>query len=215
MRKTISTKSTLKRQRKPLVKSTSKRRKFLTIRRRRSPEIKFLDQTYAATNVSWNGTISHLTAITQAITEVGRIGNMVEAKGLIMRASLDANSIKSVMSMYVFVDTQNTAGTVPAIGDVLQTIGAINAPLQPLERSQIGRYKLLARETTPLTTTGSPNQVVIDRYIPLDFPVRFSGANSTDIEENGIYVIWISSQDSAAATFPIVNWTNRLTFTDT
>jgi hypothetical protein len=159
------------------------------------------DFTYSAQAISNTGLVTHLTAITQNDTIEGRTGQSLLLRNITYRGRFEINSSvtsNTAITMIIFRDNQQVSDTSPVITDVLssaspQSLNALNT---------LGRFKIIHRKTFLLTPAsgGVPAREFVKSF-NLYKHVRYNGTASTDIQKNGYYVAFISSESTNTPTF--------------
>lgn len=169
------------------------------------------DTTFSAATIVNTGSNTHLTALPQGDTNITRTGNSILLRSLTYRFKLEISSAvssNSAITMIVFFDTQQIADTSPAVTDILNTA----APQSLLNLNFAGRFKVLRRKTFILTpATGARPALEFVDNLNLYKHVRFNGAASSDVQKNGLYVLFISSEST---NYPTITGTFRIGYHD-
>ncbi len=158
------------------------------------------------------GTVTYLTAIAQADGPNHRTGNSIYVRSIDLNMThiLNASAADTLIKYWVVIDTQQNADNAPALADLIQTTGTPNAPLSHLNSATVGRFKILTSRTVALDDSKGI-QVSTKEHINLRHHVRFNGANSTDIQRGGIFLITVSNQDTNA---PNIYYNARIRYHD-
>ncbi len=174
-------------------------------------ETKSITTTVSLQDCTFDGTITHLSAIAQGITLSNRIGQSVFTKSLFIRGCVSANATTAndLVRIIIFRDTQNT-GTAPVPADVIQVVGLVTAPLTPMRREAHGRFRILYSSLMAFSNTGSQAKL-FKAYIPLKKHIKYTGAASTDEQKNQIYMLSLGSGNS---NNPDLSFVSRLSFYD-
>lgn len=169
------------------------------------------DTTFSAAAITAAGSNTHLTAVAQGDDISGRTGNSFLLRSLsyrykiIINPSVTANTTVTVMLVQ---DTQQVGDTTPAVTDVLQSANTFSL----LNASSAGRFKILSRKSIILTpATGGRPAVEMKGFHKLYSHIRFNGTGTADIQKNGLYVLFISSE---ATNTPTVDGTFRIGYHD-
>lgn len=151
-----------------------------------------------------SGTITHVTAIGQGDGSGSRTGNSVLAKWLSIRAFayVHGSATDTAIRLMVVMDKQQQGDTAPGVADVLDTASATYNYLAFLNPDQKGRFSILHDEIWTMNNV-SKKDLIKKVNIKLDKHIRYNGANTTDIQKNGIYVISISSEATNAPALKI------------
>lgn len=154
----------------------------------------------AGTTINGTGFVTHLTALGQDDTSSGRTGNSILLRNMNYRFKLEVNAsvtLDSSILMLIFMDTQQISDTAPVITDVLTT----STPESLLALGTAGRFKLMSRKTYILTpATGGRPALEIKGYFNIQKHIRYNGTASTDIQKNGLYIAFLSSESTNTPT---------------
>lgn len=175
----------------------------------RSVETKQLIITASGT-VGLGGTILSLHTIAQGLTVADRVGNMITAKKLDIRWSLEtdiaANTNMQLIRYIVFRDTQQNPDGTPTVSLILQTANPLSTYFRPfLKRFQILRDRLFC------VNNGGKNCMSGHWKFKMDSDIRYNGPLITDIQKNGLFCLVISNQSGLLPTF---DSHNTLDYTD-
>lgn len=181
------------------------------------PEIKNIGIDLAQTNFTSSGTVTHLTAIPQGVTEVTRIGEDVNLRELFIRGNISNMLTTGTTSTPVYYrfalifDKQQINDTTPAVTDIFDSADPVRALPN---NSNSERFKFVW--VSPLicnnsVLNGNQMGVVTHTWRGL-LKVGYNGANATDIAKNGAYFVILTSDSSNTVDFTGVA---RLMFTDT
>jgi len=192
-----------------------------------APEIKYVDNSVGANDITTAGAVVHLTAIAQGDSQGTRTGNTVFVKSVSIigrwtRAANVSTGVNNAYRVIVFVDKEQVADTAPTLSEVVTGSPISHFPnLDNLERFRVlyfGPILEAARMQTDADgfTLGTPStSPSVNLYFKLDIKpkikVSYNGSASTDIEKNGIYIGFISNdpQDTIDTTA-----TCRIGYTD-
>lgn len=172
-------------------------------------EVKVLDIVNGATNILNTGAIVHLNPIGQGDTANQREGNNVTMKSLTIRESYVHNVAGDFNQFYrriVFIDKQQIADTSPATADVLQIVSY----LSDYNNDTKGRFQVLSDVLTRLNNN-TTNGAVRKQVKKMNTKVQFNGSASTDIQKNGLYILYIGS---ATANYPTYQIASRVRYID-
>lgn len=183
-------------------------------------EDKYDDLSIAGQSIATNGITNHLTSIAEGMTSLTRTGLKITPVSVYARLHFLANQNVSASDVQyirlLFVrDRQQEADTPPAASDIL------NSPTitSPLNRLRMSRFQVLYDRVFKVSKTtdgsSSPEHFVKVWLGPKRLskhPVRYNGAATTDIQKNGLYMIYLS--DTVAPYEPTVNADVRFRFSD-
>lgn len=149
------------------------------------------------------GSISRLDSIAQGTGPTQRIGNAIKSKYLTIRAQFtpSAASTATMGTMFIVRDNQQISDTQPAVSDVINSLGSNSWITRP-NYEHIGRFKVLYKKVFLQDGT---NCQYVNKTLNLNHTTRFNGVNTSDIQRNGLYIIFISNQITNVPTFHFVS----------
>ncbi len=175
-------------------------------------EVKFVDTTRASATVSSGGDTTAVSLIAEGSTVSQRDGESVRAHGLELRISGFYNNTAAQNSIrcLVVVDAESN-GAVPAVTDVLETVGTGTSLNSPWAHLGAPRFDVVLDETFNLGL--SPSQFVATRVIPLHHHVRFTGAGGAiaNAKEGNVFVLLFSD---VITNMPSAEFTTRFHYVD-
>lgn len=154
------------------------------------------------------GQITHLTPIAQGLDQSDRTGNKVKLRSILFRyngTGIVAAGTAGVRCI-IFQDRQHD-GTTPTMANLLD--GAFTS--SPLDRDQLGRFKILHDEMIPFDIYGQGLKRMGKVYRKLNITCSFTSNLGTATFQNPLYIMWLSDQ---AANNPVIRWDTRVRFTD-
>lgn len=186
---------------------------------------------YNAHSVTSTGAVSHISTISQGITNSTRIGSKISIKKLDMRflvtnASLDDNNMIRII---IFRDLeQNQNANAPELvgtsGDQLLKTNTDNGfDLATLYVCNLAGYDVFNKdryhilydrvfETSFNNAINAPYNFNVFKSWKRGFPIEYHGAASSDTERGNLYIGYIS--DSSTSTHPTLAYTAQLWYTD-
>lgn len=184
-------------------------------------ERKEITQDYSTpAEVDWTGRLHACHEIKQGDSTQERTGTEIQAHSVAWNITARNDGSPGAQSITVMLvrDMQQVKSTHPAISDILNpsTVGTLAAPNSLLNIHSRGRFKVLYRRQYTLadqTGADSSSFHIIKGYKRLSFPLRYNGSGSTNIDKNGLYMLFISDGDPAADSVYIVG-SIRFYFTD-
>lgn len=191
---------------------TKRLNKLEKVVRQRKPEVKQTDVSIASTNITSAGVIVQLTAVGLGNDYNQRIGNSMRVLSINLKGNWSVSGITSAKyyRVAVIMDTQQVSDTAPAISDIFS-----NAAPQTLFQNvdQRRRFKLLwtskVYDGTLINSYG--RSLLYDKYLKINKTVEFNDGAGTDIQKNGIYVVYLT--DDTANTVD-ANGSSRISFID-
>jgi len=182
------------------------------------PELKNVDLAYAqAITISSGQWVAasvnnHLTAISQGVSDVQRIGRKVTLKSLLVNWSWGGSNITGGAQLRVLIlyDKQ-TDGQFPAVNEVVEQ----NDFHSPLDLARQDRFILLGSFLTPPVSAQNNLNVSGRFYKKMNLPMLFSGAGGTigDIVSGSIFMM-CAQQDGVTGGTPQFQYYARVRFTD-
>jgi len=169
-----------------------------------APEIKYLDVDLASSNITTSGTTTQITAVAQGDTQSTRTGNTINVTSvsIIGRWSKAGDTAYSGNAFYrwaVVVDKEQVADTLPAASAIFTGSPIGNFPnLDNLERFRILYLSPVFENARMSSDTDATTSVAtINSHWKWSWKgnikVSYNGTAGTDIEKNGIYVVYLSN----------------------
>lgn len=159
--------------------------------------------------------INNLQPIAQGDATSDRNGNSILCRSLYLRGFMQINSavtLNTRVSIALVQDTQQIADTVPTVLNIFNSDDP-EAMLNTANTNYTaGRFKILWRKNYNLTNvTASRPTIFIEKYFKLYSHVKFNGSGVNDIQKNGYYLVFLTSE---TANFPTISITSRLGYHD-
>lgn len=194
-----------------------------------APERKFIDVDCTASNIASPGTVIHVTKIAQGDTVADRTGNGVKLQLLSLRGRISTPidtipgttpTRNSYYRVALVQDKQQIADTSPGLTDIFNPSNPVTVQLavtalkrfRVLWMSNVFDPRMLLMATSLENTSACPTQMTTFEYNWTgNQEIRFNGTATSDIEKNGVYLIYFS--DDANSTLDI-GASVRLGFTD-
>lgn len=153
--------------------------------------------------------VNLLNNLGQGDTISGRTGNSVLMKHLSIRGYINfvGSPSASVVKMWIIIDTQQVADTAPLFADIFSN----NDVISLLNTSNVGRFKIIKSQL--FINDSSVTQKQFNCDIPLNIHARYNGTGTTDINKNGVYIIFTSNQ-AVAAPCPTAGYVSRISYYD-
>lgn len=159
-------------------------------------------------------TVNQLNAVGQGDADAARDGNSILQKSLLIRATLSGNSNvdTGLVRVLIFVDKQQIGDSSPALSDVLDPTPGNNI-IAPLNNETVGRFTILFDRTYSVNSNLDATAISLPWkfYRKMNQHARFNGANTTDIQKNGLYIAMTHNMGVNTPTFA---YSSRLTFID-
>lgn len=156
--------------------------------------------SYSAATIGGSGTCALLSNMAQDDTSSGRTGNSVLLRNITYRLKFEINpsvSSNTSITMVLFYDTQQIGDTTPAWTDIYDSA----TPQSLMSLATGGRFKILARKQIYLTPASGGRPVVeLHKTMNVYKHIRYNGTSGTDIQKNGLYVAYCSSESTNTPT---------------
>lgn len=160
------------------------------------------------------GSILNLVGIAQGDDDNQRNGNSIKLKRITIKGTIahdNGTSVKpGVVKLWIIRDKQQQADTSPTYTEVFDE-NSIHPFLNP---DNVGRFQILASRTINLSDTS-----ILKKTFSVSVPfknlhVRYNGSATSDIQRNGIYMLYISSNNSAGGSGPYFQGQSRVYYYD-
>lgn len=154
--------------------------------------------TASNTTVSNTGTVIHCTAIGQGDNITSRQGNSIFLRNILCRVTLEQNSsaTSTFYRVILFQDTQQVGDASPTVSDVLNTVSTLSS----LSLAQPGRFNILKNWFVE-TNNGQGTSKALEWYDGNIYShVKYNGSASSDIQQNGLYLLLLSDQSTNTPT---------------
>lgn len=153
-----------------------------------------------------------LNGVAQGDDPSQRTGVSILMRNYYIRGYMEVNSSVTVatrVSMFIILDKQQHADAWPTLSDIFSST---TDPETNLELANAGRFKILYRKSFILTNADSNSpQRDFKVYKKCYKHVRFNGTQASDIQKNGIYLAFITSEGT---NFPIISFNSRIGYHD-
>lgn len=191
-------------------KSTATRalRKVNYLTRVVKPEKKFKDFISTGFSISPSPAIFSLVNVAGGSNVNERVGNKLTPRYIFGRFEFisDPTPPYTFIRMIVFQDLQQQLAVTPSMTDVLQSVDTRS----PLNVANKGRFKILRDKLFGMNNT-TRNFVSFKKNIRLNGTIQYSDATGTNIQQNGIYIAFLSSEPTNP---PLGSYYLRLSWTD-
>lgn len=188
------------------------------------PEMKYTDTDIAATNVTTSGAVVHISGVAQGDTIATRTGDQINIKSIDVRGRIvSPTSIATPSGFFyrvaVIVDKQQVADTAPTAGAVFSPNDVVSMMpnVANLDRfrilylSQIFDARRMVNDSDNATSVPTQGNIFSFSWTG-DIKVRYNGTASTDIQKNGIFVVYMSNDTGDTIDFAGIS---RIGYTDT
>lgn len=157
--------------------------------------------------------ITSLNALANGDTTGTRTGNSILCKSLYFRGYMNINSSTTVstrVSIALVQDLQQISDTNPGVLDIFTSQNPEAQLRTGATTNTAGRFKILWRKNYILVPSQRPT-VTLDKFRKLNTHVKFNGSGTGDIQKNGLYLVFLTSE---ATNYPTINITSRLAYYD-
>lgn len=168
----------------------------------------FTDYSGAGLIAYSTGQVIDLTAISQGDTINNRTGNSVLVNNVSNRLfyTKDVNATNTLIKVMLVLDTQQIADTAVTASSILESVD----PLSPLNRQNLGRYKILATRNVSLHSSKTMAKVNIFRKFKKHH-YRYNGTASTDIQKGGLYLVSVHNEPT---NLPSIGFNSTVAYYD-
>lgn len=176
-------------------------------------EEKQLVTTVASTSFDTNGVIQPISRIAQGTNYTDRVGNSIkmqhiEVRGRLFKASAATTSVLRVL----LVRDLDGYGTLPAVTDILETVGSATAPLTQYDFLNRKRFSILYDELLTLNSTGD-SSAVFEISMPHEGHILYLGTTAAAASDGkgSLYMVFVSDETTNTPSFA---FSSRIVFTD-
>lgn len=156
--------------------------------------------------------IHSLVSIAQGDTLNNRNGNSILVKTLALNGYMYINASQTTntrVMMALVRDNQQVSDTIPTIADIFMSD---TDPHSLLNNGNLGRFKIMWRKQYTLDSNAAGNNArSIRNFTRLNFHVRYNATGSGDIQKNGLYLVFITSEPSM---YPSIALNGRISYYD-
>lgn len=160
-----------------------------------------------------SGAVVHFNGIAQGDSDQTRDGNSVLMKSLLVRGNIvtNGNATSTRCRVIFFIDKQQIGDTTPAQSDILDP--DLNQMVAPLNNQTVGRFTILSdkRYSLNLILAGASTSTEYSFFTRLQKHARFNGSAATDIQKNGVYMLFVHDQPTHT---PTLHYSSRLKYVD-
>lgn len=191
-----------------IIKKTSVRRKVMKKPISVSSETKILDTNDIGFSIGATAKIDHLSNIDGGTNINQRVGTKISPMYILGRLEFVHNPSATVtfLRVIIFQDLQQVLSTTPSSLSLLQ----VTDTRSPLNIQNRGRFKIIYDDLFNLNNFDKAGMVFkINRKVPM--PIQWSNATGTNIQKNGLYVFFLSSDNTNQ---PLGSYYLRLSFKD-
>lgn len=174
-------------------------------------EIKKFDTLLTSTALTDAGFVQNMALIAQGDTAGLRDGNSIKTQWFTIQGHFEihASAVNTSVRMIVFLDNQTVADTTPTVGTVLDG-DVVSFTYAPLNSDTVGRFTKLYDKVIVLDVVKAPRRT-FKVNLKLKKHLRFNGTAGTDIQKNGIFVLFVADE---VTNDPTMEWFARLGYTD-
>lgn len=161
------------------------------------PELKQASTAFSSYALGSTGTVPlSFYGIAQGDTAQTRDGQEIKVKSVHFRGTLyqHASATNTVCRLLLVRDNQQVADTAPTWTELFEGHRVVS----PKSILREGRFSVLSDNLYALGTR--TNVININIYKKVNHVVRYNGANSTDMQKGGLYLLCISNEPTNTAT---------------
>jgi len=173
-----------------------------TIKRTYNPEVKKKDMGQSDYSAGTTAGVIAITGIAQGDTNLTRNANKILAKSVIAKGWIKHNNTATdgqVVKVWLIQDKQQVGDTSPTAANIFTV--AANSVTSPLNPDTVGRFKILWSKTYIVDPSSEIKTLYMFKRLSL--PIRYNGTADSDIQKNGLYVVYASSDNTNKPTLTI------------
>lgn len=172
------------------------------------PEMKIIDTVDTGFSIGSTAKIDLLCNVSQGTAVNTRVGTKVNSMNILGRLEFIHNpsAVATFIRMFIFQDTQQVLATTPGSISILQTTDTRSA----LNIQNRGRFKILKDELFSLNNFDKSSKEY-KIYLKVPLPIQWSDNSGTNIQKNGLYVFFLSSDNTNQ---PLGSYNFRYSFND-
>lgn len=185
-------------------------------------EKKYIDTSFTGQSCDNGGALSLLNGTQHGTSNQQRIGEKITIKNIELNGVLTTNTtnVFSAYAKIMLVYDKQPNGSAFSLANLINTIGGVYLPWSTRNSTYAARFVVLKNFYINLTLQGStssnsPTEKGIKRYMKCNVPVQYNGGNVgdvTDITTGSLYAVFLSDKSSTYA--PSFSGSIRLRFSD-
>lgn len=188
--------------RKPKTLAQKAYRMARTLKKTYKPEVKKFDKGQSTYNVGVTAGLVLLNNMAQGDTIQTRQGNKILCRYVTSQGWIKHNNTATdgqVVKVWLIQDKQQIGDTSPTSADLFSA--ANNAVTSPLNENTVGRFKILWSKTYIVDPSNEIKRFKLFKRMYI--PSRYNGTAAGDIQKNGLYIVYASSDDANKPTLTI------------
>ncbi len=176
-------------------------------------EEKELVTTAGSVGFDVNGALVPISRIAQGTNYTERIGNSIKMQRIEVRGRIfkNASASNSVIRILLVRDLDGY-GSVPAVTDIMETVGSSAAPCTQYDWLNRKRFSILFDEFLTLSSTGDSG-AVFEVHLPHEGHIQYLGTTAAAASDGkgSMYMLFISDETTNTPTY---TFSSRIVFTD-
>lgn len=159
------------------------------------------------------GAVFPLSSIPEGVGSLARDGLKVLPKSIYARIRInhgDDGGTPPILDprgvltrVVIFRDTQQDPDTTPVVSDLFESTPYVTSSYDRLHRA---RYKILL-DRTYTTAPNASNSVLFKKHFlrgkKVEVPIWYNGGGSTDIQKNGLYILFVTDDAVYSPTYQL------------
>lgn len=181
--------------RKPKTLALKAYRMAKSIKRTYKPEVKKYDKGQSAYSAGTTAGVILINDMAQGDTSATREGNKILCRYVTAKGWIKHNNTATdgqVVKVWLIQDKQQIGDTSPTAANIFTV--AANSIISPLNNDSAGRFKILWSKTYVIDPSNEIKP--FNLYKRINIPTRFNGTASGDIQKNGLYIVYASSDNT-------------------
>lgn len=176
-------------------------------------EEKALIVTQTSTAFDPNGVLVSISSIVQGLDFTNRVGDSIKMQHIEVRGRIYKNAT-ATQSLYriLLIRDLDGYGTTPNVGDIMEGVGTVSAPLTQLDFLNRKRFSVLYDELGTLNSTGD-STTVFEISMPHGGHILYLGTTAAAASngKGSLYLLFLSDEGTNTPTF---GFSSRIVFTD-
>jgi hypothetical protein len=154
-----------------------------------------------------------ISSIVQGLDFTNRVGDSIKMQHIEVRGRIYKNAV-ATQSLYriLLIRDLDGYGTTPNVGDIMEGVGTVSAPLTQLDFLNRKRFAVLYDELNTLNSTGD-STATFEISMPHGGHILYLGTTAAAASngKGSLYLLFISDEGTNTPTF---GFSSRIVFTD-
>jgi hypothetical protein len=176
-------------------------------------EEKVIQVSVTSTAATTAGSLNSISSIVQGLDFTNRIGDSIKLQRIEVRGRIYRNSSATTSLVRVLcVRDLDGYGTAPNPGDIMESVGAVDAPLSPYDYLNRKRFSVLYDDFMSVDNTGDSSKVFAFD-VPHEGHILYLGTTAAAASngKGSLYMLFFSDEGTNTPTYAFYS---RVYFTD-